>query len=75
MSVDNCINLDLVYGFVNDKVNDHLFGKELFLVFRNRLSVCRCPSFPFGFGDRKWDLILLISDRHFLFATVPYLCI
>ena len=33
-------------------------------VFREYLSiVCVCPSFPFGFEDGMWDLIVLIRDH------------
>ena len=28
-------------------------------VFRERLSICMCASFPFGFEDGVWDLIVL----------------
>ena len=49
-------------------MNDHLFGKELFIrftvhVLRERLSICVCPSFPFGFEGGMWDLIVLIPDH------------
>ena len=48
-------------------LNDHLFVRELFirftvLVFRARLSICVCPSFPFGLEGRMWDLVVLIPD-------------
>ena len=32
-------------------------------VFRERLSVSVCCSFPFGFEDGVWDLIILIPDH------------
>ena len=43
--------------------NGHLFGKELFIrftvhVFRERLSICVCPSFPFGFEGGMWDVLI-----------------
>ena len=49
----------------------NMFGKELFIrfavrVFRERLSVCLCASFPFGFEGGMWDLSLLIRG-HCLF--------
>ena len=44
-------------------MNDYLFGKELSIrftvrVFRERLSICVCVSFPFGNEDGLWDLIV-----------------
>ena len=49
-------------------MNDHLFGKELFIrftvrIFRESLSICACNSFPFGFEGRMWDFIVLIPER------------
>ena len=50
------------------KLNDHLFGKEPFIlfivrVFRERLSIfCVYPSFRFGFEGKMWDVIVLIPD-------------
>ena len=43
-------------------------GKELFLqfivrVFRERLSVCMCPSFPFDFEGYLWELIVSVPDQ------------
>ena len=32
-------------------------------VFRERLSIFVCLSFPFGFEDGMWDLIILIPDH------------
>ena len=32
-------------------------------VFRGRLSICVCASFPFGFACGMWDLIVLIPDH------------
>ena len=48
----------------NKELNDHLFGKELFIwftvrVFRERLSICVCASFP----SDLWDLIVSVPDR------------
>ena len=45
-----------------------MFGKELFIrltvrVFRERLSICVCASFPFGFEGWMWDLIVLVPDH------------
>ena len=62
----------LVTYFVNfRKLNDHLFGKELFIrftasAFRNLLLVYVFSYFPFGFEGRMWDLILSVPD-HFTF--------
>ena len=30
--------------------------------FRDRVSVCICASFPFGFEGRIWNLIVLVPD-------------
>ena len=32
-------------------------------VFRKRLSIFVCLSFPFGFEGGMWDLIILIPDH------------
>ena len=58
---------------------DRVFGKEVFIrltvrVFREHLSICLSSSFPFGIEGGMWDLIVLISDSHFiafLFTLVP----
>ena len=49
-------------------MNDHLFGKELFILFA--ASACRKLSsiyvfsyFPFGFEGRIWDLIVSVPDH------------
>ena len=41
-------------------LNDHLFGKELFIrftvrIFRGRLFICMHASFSFGFEDGMLD--------------------
>ena len=61
----------LVTYFVNIRqLNDHLFGKELFIVFAAS-AFCKLSSiyvfsyFPFGFEGRIWDLIVLIPDHCF----------
>ena len=51
-------------------LNDHLFGKELFIWFAVRaflecLSICVCFSFHFGSMGGMWDLTELISV-HFI---------
>ena len=45
-----------------------VFGKDLFIQFTvrafcERLSICVCDSFPFGFEGWMSDLIILISDH------------
>ena len=55
--------------FVNfRKLNDHLFGKELFIqftarAFRKLLPVYVFSYFPFGFEGRMWDLIVSVPDH------------
>ena len=59
----------LVTYFVNfRKLNDHLFGKELFIrfsasAFRKLPSIYVFSYFPFGFEGRIWDLIVPVPDR------------
>ena len=53
-------------------LNDHLFGKELFIrftanAFRKLPSVCVFGCFPFGFGGRMWDLIVSVPDHCLVF--------
>ena len=60
-------------------LNDHLFGKELFIlvnlrVFRERLSICNLFLFPFGFKGRMWDLITLVPDRCLSFYFFSLFC-
>ena len=47
---------------------DHLFGKELFILFaasafRKLSSIYVFSYFPFGFEGRIWDLIVSIPDH------------
>ena len=55
--------------FVNFRsLNDHLFGKELFIrftasAFRKLPSVYVFSFFPFGFEGRMWDLIVSVPDH------------
>ena len=58
------------------KLNDHLFGKELFILFvasafRKLSSIYVLSYFPFGFEGRIWDLIVSVPDHclSFYFAT------
>ena len=59
----------LVTYFVNfRKLNDHLFGKELFIrfaasAFRKLLSVYVFNYFPIGFQGKMWDLIVSVPDH------------
>ena len=50
------------------KLNDHLFGKELFILFtasafRKLSSIYVFSYFPFGFEGRIWDLIVSVPDH------------
>ena len=68
----------LVTYFVNFRLlNDHLFGKELFILFaasafRKLSSVYVFSYFPFGFEGRIWDLIVSVPDHclSFYFAVI-----
>ena len=59
----------LMTYFVNFRyLNDHLFGKELFIrftasAFRKLPSIYVFSYFPFGFEDRMWDLIVSVLDH------------
>ena len=59
----------LVTYFVNFRLlNDHLFGKELFIrftasAFRKLRSIYVFNYFPFGFEGRMWDLIVSVPDH------------
>ena len=49
-------------------MNDHLFGKELFIrfsasAFRKLPSIYVFSFFPFGFEGRMWDLIVSVPDH------------
>ena len=67
----------LVTYFVNFRqLNDHLFGKELFIrftvsAFRELPSIYVFSYFPFGFEGRMWDLIVSVPD-HCLSFYFPY---
>ena len=66
----------LVIYFVNFRyLNDHLFGKELFIRFTasafHKLPLIYILSyFPFGFEGRIWDLIVSVPDHCFSFYFV-----
>ena len=54
--------------FVNFELNDHLFGKELFIrftasAFRKLPTIYVLSYFPFGFEGRMWDLIVSVPDH------------
>ena len=55
--------------FVNFReLNDHLFGKELFIrftasAFRKLPSIYVFSYFHFGFEGRMWDLIVSVLDH------------
>ena len=58
----------LVTYFVNFRqLNDHLFGKELFIRFTasafRKLPIYVFSYFPFGFEGRMWDLIVSVPDH------------
>ena len=49
-------------------LNDHLFGKVLFIrfsasAFRKLSSIYVFSYFPFGFEGRMWDLIVSVPDH------------
>ena len=64
-------------------LNDHLFGKELFIrftarAFRKLLSIYVFCSFPFGSEGRIWDLIVLLPDHclsFYFIDTIPGTCL
>ena len=67
----------LVTYFVNFRyLNDHLFGKELFIrfsasAFRKLPSIYVFSYFPFGFEGRMLDLIVSVPDLFtFLFHHI-----
>ena len=59
-------------------MNDHLFGKELFILFtasafRKLPSIYVFSYFPFGFEGRIWDLIVSVPDHCLSFYIPPVL--
>ena len=57
----------VTYFVIFRLLNDHLFGKELFIrfaasAFRKLSSVYVFSYFPFGFEGRIWDLIVSVPD-------------
>ena len=72
----------LVTYFVNFRyLNDHLFGKELFIrftasAFRKLPSIYVFSYFPFGFEGRMWDLIVSVPDHclsfYFTFVNIIF---
>ena len=63
--------------FVNFRyLNDHLFGKELYIrftasAFRKLPSIYVFSYFPFGFEGRMWDLIVSVPDHCLSIYLVP----
>ena len=62
-------------------LGDHLFGKELFILFaasafRKLSSIYVFSYFPFGFVGRIWDLIVSVPDHclSFYFAADLFTC-
>ena len=58
----------VTYSVNSKKLNDHPFGKELFIRFtasavRKLLSVYVFSYFPFRFEGRMWDLIVSVPDH------------
>ena len=58
-------------------MNDHLFGKELFILFtasafRKLPSIYVFNYFPFGFKGRIWDLIVSVPDHCLSFYLKYY---
>ena len=54
--------------YLTAKLNDHLFGKQLFIqftasAFRKLPSIYVFSYFPFGFEGRMWDLIVSVPDH------------
>ena len=52
----------------HSQLNDHLFGKELFIrfsasAFRELPSIYVFSYFPFGFERRMWDLIVSVPGH------------
>ena len=45
------------------KLNDHLFGKEMFIHSSYCLSIWVCASFSFCFEGGMWDMIVLVPDH------------
>ena len=43
-------------------VSKELFIRFTVLIVRERLSICVCPSCPFGFEGGVWDLIVFNPD-------------
>ena len=69
----------LVTSFVNFRqLNDHLFGKELFIrftasAFRKLPSIYVFSYFAFGFEGRMWDLIVSVPDHFLSFYFVIFI--
>ena len=70
----------LVTYFVKFRyLNDHLFGKELFIrftasAFRKLPSIYAFSYFSFGFEGSMWDLIVSVPDHCLSFYSVFFSC-
>ena len=70
----------LVTYFVNFRyLNDHQFGKDLFIrftlsAFRKLPSVYVFSYFPFHFEGRMWDLIVSVPDHCLSFYFTRVMC-
>ena len=74
----------LVIYFVNFRqLNDHLFGKELFIrftarAFRKLPSIYVFSYFFLGFEGRMWDLIVSVPDHclsfYFIYILARVTC-
>ena len=70
-----CVSMFVVSRFIKftlvaskATMNDHLFGKGLFVrfaagAFRKLLSIYLFSYFPFGFEGQMWDLIVSVPDH------------
>ena len=62
------VTSDLILVQAVEMLNDHLFGKELFILFaasafRKLSSVYVFSYFPLDFEGRIWDLIVSVPDH------------
>ena len=64
----HCNHLALKFSVCVKERQNHLFGKELFILFaasafRKLSSIYVFSYFPFGFEGRIWDLIVSVPDH------------
>ena len=72
-----CLCLYFGSSIMFRQLNDHLFGKELFILFaasafRKLSSIYVFSYFPFGFEGRIWDLIVSVPDHCLSFTLNMY---